>query len=194
MLFLAGIWKVFSQTTGIYSPRLAIKVCWTEVTSLVFRRFLNLKLFQTVSIFFLRLKECGEDMLVDMSEILFNELAFFRLMQDLDKWVIPFTRTSPFWIFVSNVVTLIVAYLNVFNYFFWTLNLILVFIYFCSTGGQNRRAFWRQVCISSFWNIYHYSRAFLYGHLCGTDTSLITTVSYVPTKFSYISSIISKPL
>ena len=85
MLFLAGIWKVFSQTTGIYSPRLAIKVCWTEVTSLVFRRFLNLKLFQTVSIFFLRLKECGEDMLVDMSEILFNELAFFRLMQDLDK-------------------------------------------------------------------------------------------------------------
>ena len=31
-----------------------------------------------------RMKDCGEDMLVDMSEILFNELAFFRLMQDLD--------------------------------------------------------------------------------------------------------------
>lgn len=30
------------------------------------------------------MKDCGEDMLVDMSEILFNELAFFRLMQDLD--------------------------------------------------------------------------------------------------------------
>ena len=33
---------------------------------------------------FYRMKDVGEDMLVDMSEILFNELAFFRLMQDLD--------------------------------------------------------------------------------------------------------------
>eukprot|EP00794_Sanderia_malayensis_P007218 gene7218-8026_t len=31
------------------------------------------------------LKECGEDILIDISEILFNELAFFRLMQDLDR-------------------------------------------------------------------------------------------------------------
>ena len=31
-----------------------------------------------------RLWECGEDLLVDLSEVLFNELAFFRLMQDLD--------------------------------------------------------------------------------------------------------------
>ena len=31
-----------------------------------------------------RMRECGEDLLVDISEILFNELAFFRLMQDLD--------------------------------------------------------------------------------------------------------------
>ena len=30
------------------------------------------------------MRECGEDMLVELSEILFNELAFFRLMQDLD--------------------------------------------------------------------------------------------------------------
>jgi pericentriolar material 1 protein len=30
------------------------------------------------------MRECGEDLLVDMSEVLFNELAFFRLMQDLD--------------------------------------------------------------------------------------------------------------
>lgn len=37
-------------------------------------------------IFLDRMKDCGEDMLVDMSEILFNELAFFRLMQDLDGW------------------------------------------------------------------------------------------------------------
>ena len=35
-------------------------------------------------IYLTRMKDCGEDMLVDMSEILFNELAFFRLMQDLD--------------------------------------------------------------------------------------------------------------
>ena len=31
-----------------------------------------------------RMRDCGEDLLVDLSEILFNELAFFRLMQDLD--------------------------------------------------------------------------------------------------------------
>ncbi|XP_026990582.1 pericentriolar material 1 protein isoform X2 [Tachysurus fulvidraco] len=31
------------------------------------------------------LQDCGEDLLVDVSEILFNELAFFRLMQDLDQ-------------------------------------------------------------------------------------------------------------
>ncbi|KAH3829898.1 pericentriolar material 1 protein-like isoform X2 [Dreissena polymorpha] len=32
-----------------------------------------------------KMRECGEDLLVDMSEVLFNELAFFRLMQDLDN-------------------------------------------------------------------------------------------------------------
>ncbi|NXD70009.1 PCM1 protein, partial [Eolophus roseicapillus] len=31
------------------------------------------------------LKECGEDLLVEISEVLFNELAFFKLMQDLDN-------------------------------------------------------------------------------------------------------------
>ncbi|KAM4750962.1 pericentriolar material 1 protein isoform 2-T4 [Anableps anableps] len=31
------------------------------------------------------LKDCGEDLLVEISEILFNELAFFKLMQDLDN-------------------------------------------------------------------------------------------------------------
>ncbi|XP_071846255.1 uncharacterized protein [Apostichopus japonicus] len=31
-----------------------------------------------------KMRESGEDLLVDISEILFNELAFFRLMQDLD--------------------------------------------------------------------------------------------------------------
>lgn len=31
------------------------------------------------------MKDCGEDLLVEISEILFNELAFFRLMQDLDN-------------------------------------------------------------------------------------------------------------
>ncbi|XP_030206362.1 pericentriolar material 1 protein isoform X2 [Gadus morhua] len=31
------------------------------------------------------LKDCGEDLLVEISEILFNELAFFRLMQSLDN-------------------------------------------------------------------------------------------------------------
>ena len=33
-----------------------------------------------------------------------------------------------------------------------------------------------------------YSRTSPYGHLSDTDTSPIRTVSYVPTKFSYISS------
>ena len=32
-----------------------------------------------------KLKECGEDILIDVSEILFNELAFFKLMQYLDR-------------------------------------------------------------------------------------------------------------
>jgi len=31
-----------------------------------------------------RMSLCGEDLLVDLSEVLFNELAFFRLMQNLD--------------------------------------------------------------------------------------------------------------
>ncbi|PWA27232.1 hypothetical protein CCH79_00013876 [Gambusia affinis] len=31
------------------------------------------------------LRDCGEDLLVEISEILFNELAFFKLMQDLDS-------------------------------------------------------------------------------------------------------------
>ena len=30
------------------------------------------------------MRDCGEQILVDISEILFNELAFFKLMQDLD--------------------------------------------------------------------------------------------------------------
>lgn len=30
------------------------------------------------------MRDCGEEVLVDISEILFNELAFFKLMQDLD--------------------------------------------------------------------------------------------------------------
>lgn len=31
------------------------------------------------------MKDCGEDLLVEISEVLFNELAFFKLMQDLDN-------------------------------------------------------------------------------------------------------------
>lgn len=31
------------------------------------------------------LKDCGEDLLVEISEVLFNELAFFKLMQNLDS-------------------------------------------------------------------------------------------------------------
>ena len=34
-----------------------------------------------------RLKDCGEDLLVDVSEVLFNELAFFRLMQSAKGYV-----------------------------------------------------------------------------------------------------------
>ncbi|XP_062991633.1 pericentriolar material 1 protein isoform X2 [Elgaria multicarinata webbii] len=32
-----------------------------------------------------KLNDCGEDLLVEISEVLFNELAFFKLMQDLDN-------------------------------------------------------------------------------------------------------------
>ncbi|BFZ15137.1 hypothetical protein BsWGS_18177 [Bradybaena similaris] len=31
-----------------------------------------------------KMRDCGEDLLVEISDVLFNELAFFRLMQDLD--------------------------------------------------------------------------------------------------------------
>lgn len=31
------------------------------------------------------MRECGEEILVDISEILFNELAFYKLMQQLDS-------------------------------------------------------------------------------------------------------------
>lgn len=31
------------------------------------------------------MRECGEDLLVDISDVLYNELAFFRLMQNLDN-------------------------------------------------------------------------------------------------------------
>lgn len=32
-----------------------------------------------------RMRQCGEDLLVDMSEALFNELAFFKLMEGLGE-------------------------------------------------------------------------------------------------------------
>lgn len=34
---------------------------------------------------FLRLQDCGEELLADLSEVVFNELAFFRLMQNIDS-------------------------------------------------------------------------------------------------------------
>ena len=42
-----------------------------------------------------KLKECGEDLLIDVSEILFNELAFFKLMQDLDRYIDCISLTFP---------------------------------------------------------------------------------------------------
>ncbi|XP_064636213.1 pericentriolar material 1 protein-like isoform X3 [Lineus longissimus] len=44
-----------------------------------------------------KLNECGEDLLVDMSEVLFNELAFFRLMQDLDDPALSTQRMLAKW-------------------------------------------------------------------------------------------------
>ncbi|XP_049577180.1 pericentriolar material 1 protein isoform X3 [Syngnathus scovelli] len=41
------------------------------------------------------LKDCGEDLLVEVSDILFNELAFFRLMQDLDSGIAVSTESRP---------------------------------------------------------------------------------------------------
>lgn len=49
-----------------------------------------------------RMRECGEEMLVDMSEVLFNELAFFRLMQDLDEPTIADKIRTNAWFQVSN--------------------------------------------------------------------------------------------
>jgi len=65
------------------------------------------------------MSECGEDLLVDVSEILFNELAFFRLMQNLDTsnanvkeklrafakviYVLNCTRRAVPWVFCTAV-------------------------------------------------------------------------------------------
>lgn len=34
-----------------------------------------------------RFRECGEDLLMDVSEVLFNELTFFKLMEDFKGYV-----------------------------------------------------------------------------------------------------------
>ena len=34
-----------------------------------------------------RFRECGEDLLMDVSEVLFNELAFFKLMEDFKGYI-----------------------------------------------------------------------------------------------------------
>lgn len=41
------------------------------------------------------LKDCGEDLLVEISEVLFNELAFFKLMQKLDSGKSPAQAAKP---------------------------------------------------------------------------------------------------
>ena len=35
--------------------------------------------------YFNRLKDCGEELLIDVSEVLFNEMAFLKLMEDVAK-------------------------------------------------------------------------------------------------------------
>ena len=35
-----------------------------------------------------RLRDCGEDMLMDVSEVLFNELAIFKIMKGCEGYVI----------------------------------------------------------------------------------------------------------
>ena len=44
--------------------------------------FIFIQLTGGVLLFLSRLKDCGEDLLVDVSEVLFNEIAFFRLIKD----------------------------------------------------------------------------------------------------------------
>ncbi|XP_013397504.1 pericentriolar material 1 protein isoform X3 [Lingula anatina] len=44
-----------------------------------------------------KMRECAEDLLVDMSEVLFNELAFFRLMQDLDETTVEVRTRAKKW-------------------------------------------------------------------------------------------------
>ena len=44
----------------------------------------NIQLINKLSLILsYRMRDCGEDLLVDMSEVLFNELAFFKLMQGI---------------------------------------------------------------------------------------------------------------
>ncbi|KAH0616162.1 hypothetical protein JD844_027082 [Phrynosoma platyrhinos] len=69
------------------------EICSTQLLTSVRRMVLTLtqqndesKEFDSLAKFAgKKLKDCGEDLLVEISEVLFNELAFFKLMQDLDN-------------------------------------------------------------------------------------------------------------
>ena len=50
-----------------------------------------------------RVREVGEDVLLDMSEVLFNELAFLRIMRDLDNPAVALEKMrSQSWFSVST--------------------------------------------------------------------------------------------
>ena len=80
---LCGLSRCWSFVLAV----LAVLVVVVVVVVVVFSFFfLVLAVLPVLHLCFIcsRMKDCGEDILVDMSEILFNELAFFRLMKDLD--------------------------------------------------------------------------------------------------------------
>ena len=56
-----------------------------------------------------RVREVGEDVLLDMSEVLFNELAFLRIMRDLDNPVAMEKIRKQSWFNSVRILTMLLA-------------------------------------------------------------------------------------
>jgi hypothetical protein len=92
---ILGVQQILPQTVGIHITGFSSEVYWKAVRIKLVLVLVTDKFFSCgrspdyeIACFYIRssMKDCGEDLLVDISEILFNELAFYKLMQELDGY------------------------------------------------------------------------------------------------------------
>lgn len=57
-----------------------------------------------------RMRDCGEDLLVEISDVLFNELAYFRLMEDLGDSNVTDKKGRAEWVSSCNALPYIIIY------------------------------------------------------------------------------------